>query len=725
MGTFERIRRISPYALIAFAVIFVAFMVASDADIANILRQGQDIRTAALAKVNGEKILYKTFEERVREQVEQQRSQDPENASNVDENQIRRNLWSQMLDEIILSQQAKELGIRVTDDEILDIMLENPPEYLRKPFTDSAGNFQRETYLEIMTNPDIIYNRLPASVSAEEKQRIVSQFKSDILKIEKYLREERLQTSMRTFVAIASSFVSPTYAKEKYINDNATASVRAIYFDIKSIPDNQVEVTEDEMKQYYEKNKKFYPEKPRRKLKYVIFPLKPSSQDSNAVNKKITKFSAELQALTDFEERSKLFEKKFQEYGGEVSDFQLAKDLPSQLAPYIIPLEVKQVIGPIQTADGTYFIRLEEKRKGVNEVAKASHVLIGFGNKKDSALAFAKSILSRAKRGEDFAELARKYSEDKASGVNGGDLGYFGKGTMVKPFEDAVFSANPGEIVGPIETQFGYHIIKVFERKSDEYKYSFIRFKPEMTRATLRAINRDAKLFKDKVAEGVPFDSVAKEFGLVARETDFFEQTRPVLGSNYLTGLAFKAKVGDVLEPLELKNQGIVVAQVVDQRKEGFMTFEDLKKRIEFILKNKKKLDLLESKAKEVYERVKNLGTLENIPNFDSTLPFQDWVDVRNNGYVVGIGQDFVFTSKIFTLPLGKLNPPFRGERAWYIVEVYKRYIPAESESEGQKKKYLENLITNYRQSSYLMWFNKVKENADIEDNRTEFYRDY
>jgi len=89
---------------------------------------------------------------------------------------------------------------------------------------------------------------------------------------------------------------------------------------------------------------------------------------------------------------------------------------------------------------------------------KASHILV-----KEEAE--AKQILLKVKAGDDFAKLAKTYSICP-SGNNGGDLGYFGKGDMVKPFEDACFKAKKGDVVGPVKTQFGWHVIKVTDIKN-------------------------------------------------------------------------------------------------------------------------------------------------------------------------------------------------------------------------------------------------------------------
>ena len=108
---------------------------------------------------------------------------------------------------------------------------------------------------------------------------------------------------------------------------------------------------------------------------------------------------------------------------------------------------------------------------------KASHILIAFdpapatdaaaqAKSKEDAKKLADQVFAEAKKpGADFAALAKKYSKDPGSAAQGGDLGYFGRGRMVPPFEDAAFKAKPGEIVGPVETTYGYHIIKVVDRR--------------------------------------------------------------------------------------------------------------------------------------------------------------------------------------------------------------------------------------------------------------------
>lgn len=123
----------------------------------------------------------------------------------------------------------------------------------------------------------------------------------------------------------------------------------------------------------------------------------------------------------------------------------VAEELASQVA--IDDAEVEQAF--------------EEQRDTRFDTARARHILVESEEE-------AQSVLDRLEAGEDFAELAQEVSVDTGSAEQGGDLGEFSRGRMVAEFEEAVFAAEPGELLGPVETQFGFHIIEVLERSQPE-----------------------------------------------------------------------------------------------------------------------------------------------------------------------------------------------------------------------------------------------------------------
>nr|BAL56208.1 peptidil-prolyl cis-trans isomerase [uncultured Acetothermia bacterium]BAL59918.1 hypothetical protein HGMM_OP4C554 [Candidatus Acetothermum autotrophicum] len=145
------------------------------------------------------------------------------------------------------------------------------------------------------------------------------------------------------------------------------------------------------------------------------------------------------------------------------------------------------VVGPIEPTDQELAAYLEEHRDEYDtpEEVHARHILIRVPeNASEAEIAQAKKQIEDIKReledGADFAELAKKYSQDPGSAQNGGDLGFFGRGQMVQEFEDAAFALEPGQVSDPVRTQFGFHLIKVEEKKPAQH--------PELTQIRERVL---------------------------------------------------------------------------------------------------------------------------------------------------------------------------------------------------------------------------------------------
>jgi len=161
------------------------------------------------------------------------------------------------------------------------------------------------------------------------------------------------------------------------------------------------------------------------------------------------------------------------------------------------------------------------------EQRHARHILLkvppgGQGADKESVRALASSLLTRVKNGEDFAGLARSMSQDPISAAQGGDLGWFGRSAMVKPFDDAVFATDPGQFAPVVETDFGFHVIQVLESRSagttpfDEVKDS-IRKRLELQRAQ-ELVTAEAAKLRDALKSAADLDAAAANAGLKVEE---------------------------------------------------------------------------------------------------------------------------------------------------------------------------------------------------------------
>ncbi len=730
MGTLQHIRRISPYLFGVFAFMLVAFYTIGDPTvISGIMGSKGGPTSQILGVVNGEEIKYVDYENKVKEEEENQRRQMAQQGNNtdIDNEAIRQRVWDAMVEEILLKQQLKALSIIISDNTIKEQMIDNPPDFLQKSFSDSTGKFNKALYLELITNPEN-YGKYLGKMNAEQKQEAIASFRKDLINIEKYIRQNLQTKELQSIVGTSQGLITPTFASLKYKNENSVANADFIGVSLRDIPQEKIEVPKEEIEKYYNENKQFFKQKDSRKLKYIAIPIVASKDDSAKAMKKIDNIKSALESVTTEAQKDSVFEIKLNEYSGTTSDYKLVSDVDPQIMPFLANLPIKGIIGPIPMPGATVFYRLDDKRVGANEVVKAAHILISANNNKDSAKAEAQKIYNEVKSGkESFAVYASKYSQDPGSARQGGDLGYFGKGKMVKEFEEAAFKTPVGSISEPVETQFGYHIIKVEDKKSEDLKYSEIKITPSISSTTRSQIFRDAKSIEQQVKDGASLDSLAKKLKLRVAETPLFMKNNAVLGSRYLGLLAFENELGTVLEPIELERYGVVIPQISDVRTAGISPLEDARMEISQRLGKIKQLDRVKAKINEIYNKVKNYPTLQEAVNADSSLHkyFRTLTDFKYSPSIPEFGQDAAFSAKLFSLAENKISEPIRGENGYFIMFLKNKKIPSDSEVKAKLGDYIQTLQLQTQNNAFYQWFQALKENAKIEDYRAKFYKDF
>jgi len=270
------------------------------------------------------------------------------------------------------------------------------------------------------------------------------------------------------------------------------------------------------------------------------------------------------------------------------------------------------------TEIGEYYKdHLDEFREG--EKAHAAHILIripGGDNAEAEAKAklLAEQVAKMARSGADFATLAKKHSEDPGSKDKGGDLGWFERGRMVKEFEDAVFSHKPGEIVGPIKSQFGYHIIKVEGFKPARVRplaevKSQVKFRLLESRAAeegeRRATALARRIEREKPASNEAWDQLASGDEAVNSfvSPPFGEKdVIPGVGQNPDLGKAvFAAKVGETGGPVPV-SRGWLIWQLKEIQPEGIPPLKEIKDKVAGLVVKEKALKLASEKATELAE---------------------------------------------------------------------------------------------------------------------------
>lgn len=399
-----------------------------------------------IGKINGKKIHYKEFSELLKNFTDNQKAKGEGEPDEEQLRQVRDQTWQAMVTQQLVSEEIKRMGITLTDQELVDwVHGENPPEDLRRNFVDSAGQFRREMYEQFLANPNQ-FLRDPKGVDPEYGTRWLAEY-------EKTLRQRRLQEKLQS-VVLASVRVSEGEIRQRFIDQNQKLNALYILVDANAmVKDGDVQVLDVDLKSYYEENIEQYRFEATRKLRYVTLLETPSAADSAARKRDIDEAAEKAQKGVDFFQLISTYADK-----PDSGAFFRHGELSPTLENLAFSARAGEVAGPVLDADGYHLLKVLEDRKSDKEYARASHILFQFGGEQDSnaVKALAQRVLREAREGKDFAALAKQYSRDVASGQRGGDLGWFTKGRMAPAFEDAVFKARIGEVVGPVRTPLAF-----------------------------------------------------------------------------------------------------------------------------------------------------------------------------------------------------------------------------------------------------------------------------
>ena len=267
---------------------------------------------------------------------------------------------------------------------------------------------------------------------------------------------------------------------------------------------------------------------------------------------------------------------------------------------------------------------------GVGEERKARHILIQVkdqNNKEEVKKAEEKAndLLKRIKQGESFEKLAKEFSEDPGSASKGGDLGFFGRGTMEQSFEDAAFALKKGEVSGVIKTSFGFHIIKL-EDIHPATRKTLDQVRPELVQMFHQ--RKAETQFQDQsetlanVAYEQPDSLVpaAEALGLTVRTSGMFSRTggKEIAANPKVVSAAFSQDVlkkGFNSEPIEIGNNQVVVLRVKEHKEASQRGLEEVKEEIRNLLKHDMASEKAQANGKDMVSRLKKGESSETIAN--------------------------------------------------------------------------------------------------------------
>lgn len=521
------------------------------------------------------------------------------------------------------------------------------------------------------------------------------------------------------YLLVKTNYVTEAEAERDYHNQTDVIEGKYLFVPYFAISDSTINVSESDLKTYFDKNREKYKVDQSRSLSYVSFPVVPSPEDSAALNKELAKTLENFKATTE----DSAFAVTNSEGKSPYTKYTISS-LPKFLSDQKEPIKSGTIIGPI--LDGSTYKIVKVVKVGTDTIynARASHILIKWDKDtpegKKAAKEKARKILKDIQGGAVFEVQAAQFGTDN-SASQGGDLGWFPSGRMVKPFQDAVFAAKKTGLLGDlVETQFGYHIIKVTGVK-DNASYTVATVEREITPSdeTHNEAYRKAETFAAGISGVDDFkDRARKENLSVFDANDIATGERRInnLGDarRIVSWLFRDASVGKVSEVFDLENN-YVIAVMTGETEEGYKPWDKVKVEITPAVKN-------EVIAKTIIEKLTGQkGSLEEIAkSFGKDATVNSTSDLKlSTNTLTTVGFDPVAIGTAFSAESGKRSKPVAGENGVVMFEVQNKTIaPAVADYNSYKTQALQTLNSRV---SYAVP-EAIKKAADIKDKRYKFY---
>ena len=617
---------------------------------------------------------------------------------------IRQQAWDYLIVKIAFQDQYDQLGLKVTDDEQWDMVQGNNVSFeIKQAFSDpQTGEFQRDRVINYL----------------QQVRQLPPQQQASWYLFEQNLKPSRLRIKYDNLL-VKTTYATSAEAEMQYEEETSVAEIKYLYVPYYSVSDSLVELSDGELEDYLSEHQSEYEVEESRDFSYVSIPMVPSAEDTAFFQEEMDQLKEDFKLSTE----DSLFARNNSD-GIEFYSKAHVDQLPNMLQLNYSNLTVGDVRGPY-FVDGNFALyKVSDIVEDSVGAVKASHILIKWTDESEPSKASAKSkaqgILNQLRRGADFEQLARDNSED-GSAASGGDLGWFGPGKMVKPFEDAAFNATRvGLINRLVETQFGYHIIKVTE-KPNKMSYAIASIEREITASdeTRNKAFRIADFFAstsdnyEEFIENADRDSLqvynAENIGKNDRRFNDVNNARSVVQWAYND-----AEVGTVSDVKELEDQ-YIVATLTAITEAGPADLEAVRDQIEPKVKNEKKAEIIIEKLSTME------GSLDEISeNYGADARVYTSSDLKfSSNSLPSVGFAPMAIGNAFSLRSGERSSPVEEENGIVIIEMINMTEAPEIADYSTYKNQLEQ-----RKSGRISYDagEAIKESADIKDLRFRFF---
>ena len=664
---------------------------------------------SSIGEINGEEISIDGF----REKVDIASRNSGPNASTM---QTVNQVWDQEVRNAIMGQQFEDLGVNIEQDQIMNYV-GTIPGYAQNPqFQNENGVFDPNKF---------------RSFIADLKVNNPAQYNFWLQNEASIIQSAKQQTYFNLIKAGVGATLKEGELDYHLANDKIT--IKYVRIPFTSIPDSSITVSKSEIRKYIEEHKEDFEQQAARDIQFVYFEEKPSAEDETAVKDAITALmddTVEYNDRTDTNDTIGGFRttKDVAAFLDRNSDikfdtiYKAKNQLPTQFADTLMSLKEGEIFGPYR--DGDYYKVSKMMDRKANGSVKASHILIAYEGAeranpdvtrtKEEAEAEAKRLLAEArKKDSQFVQLARDNS-DGPSAPNGGDLGYFQEGRMVPEFNDFAFQ-NPVGTVGMVETDFGFHIIKI-DDKRDVVQIATLAREIEPSDGTIDKLFTDATQFEmASISSDQTFSDLAKEEKYTVRPVNKINATDENLpglsAQRSIVQWAFNddTQIGDI-KRFDLTS-GYAVVQLTNSYEKGLMSVEDASATV--LPKIRK-----ERKASQIISANKGKSIEEIAQENNLSTSTASALNVKSPT-IPGSGSEPAVVGAAFAMKEGETSDLIEGNTGIFKMTVTQK---TEAPKLDNYSTYASSLKSAGESQVNTAVYQALKDASEIEDNRAFFY---
>lgn len=639
--------------------------------------------------IDGEKVTTQEYGQAIDELTEVQRITTGREGSTDEQNEmIRVQAWDLMIRQKALKPNLAGMGLTVSEDEMVELLSgANPSPIIAQMFANpQTGMFEPAMLRQFIAGVgqdqtgrmQMFWNYLQNEVA---DQSLIFKFKNLIDK---------------------AAYVTGFEAEQLAALESKTYSVDYLVSRYETIADSTVQVTDGELRKYYDAHKGMFKQEDLRDIEYVTFEALPSQEDYAAAEKTVRALAKDLAEAKNVQQfvsmnSQSAFDTRYYKPG----------EITGELGTFAFSATPDQVYGPVLSGDQWMMARIADVQV-VPDSVRLSNIIIPADQK-----ALADSLVNALQNGGDFAAAAREFSADQQSGAEGGDLGLMDPQTLAPQFAEAVKGAAVG-MVKAINTPDAVYILKVTDAKgaSQKVQLGVINYNVEASELTRNEVYGRANKFATAAAAG-GFEKAAADGALAKRVATVGPNDRTVGGiqqSRELARWAFNGELGELSDVKEFGNN-FVIATITAIRDKGIAPFEQVKSDVKALVVREKKGEMLAQKmagATSVASLASTLG-VDTLSNND--INFQGFMAPE-------VGFDPAFTGGVSGIAkTGVVSKPIIGR-----IGVYAAQITAERNTPVEVAVEKARLSAEAQQSAFMAAYEAFMDLNNIQDTRYRFY---